>query len=1130
MTAVQEQAVPTAVPHVGQWRLQRIEVVNWGTFGGHHVIDVARQGFLLTGHSGSGKSSLVDAVAAVMTPPAKTRFNAAAADGGGRSDRSVAAYVRGAWRRQTDGATGEIVSDYLRTGATWSGVALRFETASEDDPDAVITLVRLFHMRAGENTAVSDLHVLHPGELDLLDLQPHARDGLRARVIKAAWPGATVTGTHSAFASRFCQVLGIDGDNALALLHKTQSARNLSSLDDLFRGFMLDLPETFALSDAAVDQFTELETAHRSVVTARRQVEMLVPLRRLVAEHAAHLDAAERAAQLADATGPFADAWELELARLERDRAAHEAAVRADEAAEAESGLTLARAQHQDAELAVRQHGGSAVAAQQERLEGARARSADVGRARRSVQARLAEVEIAMPGTRSEWEELRTSADRERERLDRDKAEGRDEYVERLQALGRARERARDLDGELAALRRVRSNLDGALLRARDAITRITGLAPAQLPFVGELLRVRDEHTDWAGPIERVLRPLATTLLVPAVHRELVLAAVDREHLRTRLTLEVVPREIDRPRPVGNPASLVHRVEGKEGPFRSWVQHTVSSQYDVACVPDATALAGVDRGVTRAGLVKSRGTRHVKDDRYPVDDRTRWVLGFDNADKVELLLERRRAAEADVVVAERAVRETEDATDAARARVNALRMVGEREWRDVDVEAVTTEVHAAEKALAELLAASSDLRAARAAADRLRDIVGERERAAAASREVHSAAQAQLAQVERAIEAREAQPAEPVAPAVHAELERRFHAQQRTIRFDGVQGVALKVQRLLETERHEADRSAAVLAQGVVRVLTEFAHTWPSMAGDLTQELEDRQGYLDLLARLENDRLPEFEERFFDLLRTQSQRNIGQLAALVRRAPGEIRDKVRPINASLRRSPFDRGRFLQITVAENRAPAVQDFLTDLRLVSSGSWDDGDREATEQRFAVLARLMARLGSAESADRSWRALCLDTRRHVRFTGREEDEDGVVVNVHDSSAGLSGGQRQKLVVFCLAAALRYQLTPEGSELPSFGTVILDEAFDKADAEFTRMAMDVFVAFGFHMVLATPLKLLQTLEAYVGGVGLARCRDFRHSTIGLVTLEEARGPAAGPGADHEGEPADGEGSRQDA
>jgi len=54
--------------HVGQWRLARVELLNWGTFDGHHRIDVARKGHLFTGASGSGKSSLLDAIGTVLTP------------------------------------------------------------------------------------------------------------------------------------------------------------------------------------------------------------------------------------------------------------------------------------------------------------------------------------------------------------------------------------------------------------------------------------------------------------------------------------------------------------------------------------------------------------------------------------------------------------------------------------------------------------------------------------------------------------------------------------------------------------------------------------------------------------------------------------------------------------------------------------------------------------------------------------------------------------------------------------------------------------------------------------------------------------------------------------------------------
>ena len=110
---------------IEQFRLARVQLVNWGTFDGYYDIPVGERGFLITGASGSGKSTLIDAFSAVLVPPGKLRFNVAAQQETGRDKgRSRVSYIRGAWRRSEDPATGEIRSQYLRSGATASIVAL----------------------------------------------------------------------------------------------------------------------------------------------------------------------------------------------------------------------------------------------------------------------------------------------------------------------------------------------------------------------------------------------------------------------------------------------------------------------------------------------------------------------------------------------------------------------------------------------------------------------------------------------------------------------------------------------------------------------------------------------------------------------------------------------------------------------------------------------------------------------------------------------------------------------------------------------------------------------------------------------------------------------------------------------
>ena len=61
------------------FRLQRFEVLNWGTFHRHvWRIDPAGRNSLLTGDIGSGKSTLVDAVTTLLVPHNRIVYNKAA--------------------------------------------------------------------------------------------------------------------------------------------------------------------------------------------------------------------------------------------------------------------------------------------------------------------------------------------------------------------------------------------------------------------------------------------------------------------------------------------------------------------------------------------------------------------------------------------------------------------------------------------------------------------------------------------------------------------------------------------------------------------------------------------------------------------------------------------------------------------------------------------------------------------------------------------------------------------------------------------------------------------------------------------------------------------------------------------
>ena len=155
----------------GQFRLSRIQAINWGTFGGSIDIEVPREGFLITGGSGTGKSTLLDAMSAVLLPGDKLRFNAAAQANTPRGKgRTLVSYLRGAWGSREDHATGTVVTKTARPKATYTVVVLTYSDGVEKE----YSLAALFYLKAHANSSgdVQRLYGVLEGPVAATDFAP----------------------------------------------------------------------------------------------------------------------------------------------------------------------------------------------------------------------------------------------------------------------------------------------------------------------------------------------------------------------------------------------------------------------------------------------------------------------------------------------------------------------------------------------------------------------------------------------------------------------------------------------------------------------------------------------------------------------------------------------------------------------------------------------------------------------------------------------------------------------------------------------------------------------------------------------------------------------------------------------
>ncbi|MGD8308811.1 MAG: ATP-binding protein [Chromatiales bacterium] len=1082
-----------AMQSARQFRMRRLQVLNWGTFSDLHDIAIAEDGFLIVGRSGSGKSTLLDALAALLVPPQWLVFNAAARDGErSRRDRSLASYVRGAWGDQKDTESGEIATRFLRTGTTWSALALTFANGEGRQ----VSLVQLYWLRgvASASADVKRHYMIAERAFDIArELEGFELDvrDLKRRLVDVDHFGDT----FRPYAERFRRLLGIESEMALKLLHKTQSAKNLGDLNSFLREFMLDEPESFGAADRLVAEFAELDAAHREVVTARRQVDTLKPAR----DDCARVQGLDRdidgREQLLLAIDGYCDETRIGLLdeRIRglrtRDRGLEgEERRQQDGLDRLEGALETLEAEH-------RQAGGDRIEhLERQRLEAEKQRDERLKRrgqaeaACRTLGWTLSDNARAYSGQITEarsiaesWHRAQEDADDRRDALRDEKSALETEFA--------------GVRREVEAMQRQPSNIPAHMLDLRRTLAEGLGLGESELPFVGELIQVREEAGDWRGAIERVLRGFALSLLVDERRYAAVAQYVNDTHLGQRLVYYRVPDAAPAALPPAPPLSLTRKLELKETTYRPWLEAELGRRFDYACVDTLRDFRREDRALTRQGQVRHGRARHEKDDRSRVDDRRRWVLGFDNRAKLALYTRRAQELAQEITALQRRLTALQQDRVAQQERFQASIALTQLDWRDIDVADTLDHLQALQRQLHELRRGNEALRRLGERIERQRADIKAARDALVKTRADRQQLADEIDRLAREREGLEQRLESAVRPGAEqcALLQERFGAGD-TLTLENLDERRRSAERAIHGELRALREERSHCVRRIERAFGEFKREWPQEGADFDATLDAAPDFLALLQRLEYDGLPGHEQRFFDMLKEQSTENLAALNAHISQARKDIYARMESVNEGLADAEFNPGTHLQITIADRHLEDVREFRREVQQVLGHAWQM-DRASAEERFLVLRRLVQRLGGQDPDQRRWRQQVLDVRLHVEFIGRELDRAGAEVELYRSGAGKSGGQREKLSTTCLAAALRYQLGGAEGGLPVYAPVVLDEAFGKADNEFTELAMRIFERFGFQMIVATPLKSVMTLEPFIGGACFVDIAERRRS-----------------------------------
>jgi len=1112
------------------YRLQYTEVLNWGTFDDRvWRFTLGTDTALLTGDIGSGKSTIVDALTTLLVPSHKAAYNKAA--GAEARERTLRSYVEGHYKSERNEATGKSRAKGLRENRRTYSVILGVFT--NHGYDETVTLAQVFQQRetAGQPyrffvTATKELSIA----TDFADFGSDLRD-LRKR-LRAA--GAEIFDEFPKYATSLRRLLGIRSEQALELFHQTVSMKSVGNLNDFVRDHMLEPSDSSERVRDIIAHFDDLTKAHDAVTRAREQLDALEPVVATAVKYDAAL--AER-----DTLERERSAVRLFIAELRSELLAGEIArLEADGAArwkELDSAETTRQKLRDERESLIEERakaGGDRIGELERLAREARAQAETRFRTRTLFDDAVCGAGLEPAADSEQFAALSALVTAERPRLATEK---RDLDATTADAIGRTRECQRMCDvitEELTSLEQRSSNLPVEQVEVRAELCAQLGLAPEDLPYAGELLDVLDEHSDWRGAAERVLRGFALSLLVPQQHYDAVAGWVNGRRLTfhgrggkvtgAKLVYERVPRQQVRLQPSGHDGLLLADcIDIKDGPFREYLRNELTKRADFRCAASLQEFRSLRRAVTREGQVRS-GERHEKDDRHRVDDPRRWVLGWANERKIAALRTELAELEAEREAASTELARLSAQREALQERLDALlRVEGFRSWTDLDVDEAESRANGHDAERLRLQAGSSRLaeisraldrnaEEATVAAELIRKLTGElATTAAAAERAKHDKKRDDdvvAAQPEREL---------ATARASYLALGERLGINRPTRAADCAEtetSLSADLHRRIERLTRELGGYGQSLGQYMLEVLRR----WPELRADMDANVEARHEFLAFRDRVATDDLPRFESEFKEQLNKNAIQELAGFNNWLNRQASVIDERVHRINEALGAVPYNPGHFIRLEREPTTNQDVAQFRSDLRNLTNDSLAAEGDQYSEQRFLDVKRIIERFrgrdGYAES-DKNWTRRVTDVRNWFVFSASERDAETDLEREHYSdSDGKSGGQKEKLAYTILAASLAYQFGLEwGAEQSrDFRFAVIDEAFGRGSDVSTRYALDLFATLGLQLLIVTPLQKVHVIEPYVKAIGFVDNPTGTYSRLQTMTIEEYRTRRHGP------------------
>ena len=1057
----------------GGFRLRYMEVFNWGTFNGKvYRMQTNGKTSLLTGANGSGKTTLIDALLTLLVPGNK-RFYNQSSGAEIKKERDENSYFWGYYGKVFSESDERSQTEQLRhkSDNPYSVLLACFQNA------ATLHTITLVQVRWNTSGGLRKVFIVAPYQMDITEHFGKGHFDMKGewrKKLAKQFPKIDIYDSFRDYAARFSDLFGLK-EKALSLFNQTVGIKVLGDLTQFVRQQMLEESDPEEQFKSLYDHYNDLLISHKKIQKDEKQLELLEPIIKnkealtIVEEKIENLNFIQE--QLPFYTGKLEyEMLDKHISNLEReiDEKKSEQSVIETEISQLEASQKELIAQKASLNiegqiLLLKKD----IQLESQKRDSKKQSALDYSKLAANLNLQTDISEISFKENQKTINQLQLSIDSKYELFSNQKFTVNSQKQTLTSKID-------EVQGNITSLLSRKNRIPQDLINVRGRLLELLETNEDELPFVGELIKVKDDSRLWEDSIERVLHSFSLRLLVPEKYNKQVNYFVYNNNLQTKLVYERIDKRQSESliRWTHDKELLINKVDIKDSEvYKKWVESQLFERFNYYCTDDLDVFHGSTKALTSNGLIRNVN-RHEKDDRPNKWSKLKYTLGWDNKETIQLLLTEKAnlstsynqlSVELEAILPQLKLLESQRPLLTLIAEVKTFHEINWSQHAEA-IEHINKQIN-------ELINSSDKYKSISSQLEEVENKLGDkRNRKEKLIRIItgleRDEAQSNLRKIQVKFEDLDPNATSKIESFAIDEINNYktpINLQQLQIfKNDFEEKLKLKVNetnKALNDIRLATNTFINSFINPHVNILSEF----PDWGGDvinISVGLNSLDELEELYNVIRNQRLVEHKRRFREYMDKSMLDALTNYRTWMSNEEDKIKDVIEELNIPLKKITFNKNpdTYLQLECRSTKEQEIRAFKEQLSATIPNAIEFASNKDDAYRNQVFSKIKDLITELQKEE-AWRKKVTDVRNWLSFSAREYSIiDNKVGQFHENTASYSGGQKAQFTYAILGSAIAHQfgIFQSGKQHKSLRFITVDEEFSTLDPEKSQFLME--------------------------------------------------------------------------